>query len=251
MADFSHLILRDILGAEIDFESPIDEDLMLRIVSDLFSVATMVDGQPNSQFKAQANGIPTDGGATSVLTIDTITEGVFERDDQYNTKWMLVTTGPASGGGLNSRFPIIDSDESAQTFTVGENQAGDNLNEAGMVNNDQFRVMGHVHDGTDGETIRVSDIDFDSLGAGPIPQFGIIIWDQSNTCPTGFTRHSAFDGRFVKGESTRGGTGGTSDHTHTASGTGSEVVDGLNQENNIDSVSHLPPFYNVLFCRKT
>ena len=75
----------DILGAEINFESPIDEDLMDRFVSNQFSVAAMVDGQADSQFKAQANGIPTDGGATSVLTLDAITSGVFARAKARST----------------------------------------------------------------------------------------------------------------------------------------------------------------------
>jgi hypothetical protein len=159
MANNSHLVLRDINDNEIDFKSPIDEDLMARLVNNLYSLATMLDGQPNSQFKAQSNGVPTDGGATSVLTLDTITQGVFERDDQYNTKYILVTSGPASGSGTNSRFPITDCDEGALTFTCGLNKAGFNLNESGMIDDNTFEVIGHVHDGTDGETISFLDLD--------------------------------------------------------------------------------------------
>ncbi len=250
MADFSHLILRDILGEEIDFESPVDEDLMLRIVSNMFSVATMVDGRPNSQFKAQANGTPTDDGATSTLTIDTITEGVFERNDQYNTKYILITSGPASGQGIDSRFPIVDSIESSQEFVVGENQNGDNLAEAGMVNNDTFQVMGHVHDGVDGEKIRVSDIELDTVGPGLMPKFGIIIWDQSNTCPAGFTRYTAFDDKFLQGKPTRGGTGGTTTHNHGAGATGAFNAT-AGPLFDTDDQNHLPPFHEVLFCQKT
>ena len=158
MANNSHRILQDINDNELDFKSSIDEDLMGRLAHNLYALAAMIDGQPNRQFIAKANGTPTDGGATSVLTIDTITEGVFERDDQYNEKYILVTTGPASGQGIESRFPITDSDESAQTFTCGENTAGENLNEAGMVNDDDFELMGHVHDGVDGEVRFWDDI---------------------------------------------------------------------------------------------
>lgn len=158
MVNNTHRVLRDIDDDEIDFKSPIDEDLMARLVGNMFSLATMIDGQPNKQFKAQSDGVPTDDGATSTLTIDNITEGVFERDDQYNDKFIKMTSGAASGNGIDSRFPITDSDETAQTFTVGENPAGDNLNEAGVIDNDTFEVMGHVHDGTDGEIIFWDDI---------------------------------------------------------------------------------------------
>lgn len=158
MANNTHRVLRDIDDTEIDFKSPVDEDLMARLVGNLFSLATMIDGQPNKQFQAQSDGVPTDDGATSTLTIDNITEGVFERDDQYNDKFIKMTSGAASGNGIDSRFPITDSDESGQTFTVGLNPAGDNLNEAGVIDNDTFEVMGHVHDGTDGEIIFWDDI---------------------------------------------------------------------------------------------
>ena len=53
MANNSHLVLRDINDNEIDFKSPIDEDLMARLVNNLYSLATMLDGQPNSQFKGR------------------------------------------------------------------------------------------------------------------------------------------------------------------------------------------------------
>lgn len=165
MVDRSHKRLRDILGAEIDFESPWDEDLVERIVSNQFEVAHMVDSSVDQTLKAQSNGIPTNGGATSVLTIDGITSGFFQRDDQYNTSYILVTSGPASGQGRQSRFPIDDSDESAQTFTCGQNNIGENLNTAGMIDNNTFEVIGHVHDGTDGEQIHVDDIeDLTDLG---------------------------------------------------------------------------------------
>lgn len=169
----THRLLRDILDADLDFESPIDEDLMLRLGRNLFLIAAMLDGDDDRRFKAQSNGIPTDGGATSVLTIDTITVGVFERDDQYNGAWLRVTSGAASGNGYLSQFPITDSDEGAQTFTVGTNKNGQNLNQAGMGNNDTFEIIGHVHDGIYGEKIHASDIEeTDQFGLKDYTQAG-------------------------------------------------------------------------------
>ena len=149
MVNNTHKRLQDIDDDELDFESPWDEDLVTRMVKNMFRTAHMIDSQSDLTFKAAANGTPTDDGATSLLTIDTITSGVFERDDQFNTSYIRVTNGAASGQGRESRFPIIDSDESAQTFTVGLNNLSENLNDAGMDNNDTFEVIGHVHDGTE------------------------------------------------------------------------------------------------------
>lgn len=176
MANNTHNVLRDINDNEIDFKSPIDEDLMGRLVNNLFSIAGMVDGQSNTRFEAQANGTPTDGGTTSVLTLDTITQGVFERDDQYNTKYIEVTSGTASGKGLLSRFVVNSCDEGALTFTVNENTAGDNLNEAGMVDDDTFKIIGHTHDGIDGEVVR-----FDQRG--DMFQYTAVVLDDDGVDP--------------------------------------------------------------------
>jgi len=48
---------------------------------------------------------------------------------------------------------------------------------------------------------------------GGIPSGMIAIFDTS--CPTGWTRVSAFDGLFLRGSDTYGGTGGAETHTHS------------------------------------
>ena len=159
----SHKQLRDITNAELLFEQPIDEDLMLRMVENMFELASMIDGQSDQQFKAQASVAPVGG----LLTIDTITSGFFVRDDQYNTSYILVTSGTASGKGEASRFKITDSDESAQTFTCAVNVNSQTLQAAGMGNNDTFEVMGHTHDGEDGALIASDSVEY-LIGALPI-----------------------------------------------------------------------------------
>lgn len=53
-----------------------------------------------------------------------------------------------------------------------------------------------------------------SMGNGvPFPFGGIAIFD--TTCPAGWTRVSAFDGKTLKGASSYGGTGGSATHSHT------------------------------------
>jgi len=51
-------------------------------------------------------------------------------------------------------------------------------------------------------------------GSGLVPQGAIIIWDQSPSCPAGYTRVAAFDGRFLEGATAPGGIGGSATHTH-------------------------------------
>lgn len=160
--DFIHRRLRAILKAEYDFESPIDEDLLDNVMRNVFTLANMISSLADIKFKAQAAGAPVAG----LLTMDTITSGLFERDDQYNETQILVTSGTASGKGVNSRFPVTDSDESAQTFTCGDNSLGETLQAAGMGDNDTFEIIGHTHDGIDSPAIDATDIDFTNQGLG-------------------------------------------------------------------------------------
>lgn len=93
-----------------------------------------------------------------------------------------------------------------------------------------------------------------------------------DVCPSGWTRVSAFDNNFLRGSSTSGGTGGNSEHTHTfdpaskqvsyslvhSSDWGPDEISHLNQHYhtiNIPSTvsgpaEHIPPYINVVFCKK-
>ena len=57
-----------------------------------------------------------------------------------------------------------------------------------------------------------------------VPSGMIAMFDAS--CPTGWTRVTALDGRVPRGSSTAGGTGGSDTHTHSVSGTTSNESDG-------------------------
>ena len=88
------------------------------------------------------------------------------------------------------------------------------------------------------------------------------------TLPSGWTRNTTYDSRFMKGASSYGSTGGSS-HTHTVSGTTSNTSSptASNQysvdENGVPSGSHnhsysnntnsanpLPPYYTMIFASK-
>jgi hypothetical protein len=51
---------------------------------------------------------------------------------------------------------------------------------------------------------------------GTVPSGAIIIWTDS-TCPDGYTRVSELDGRFIRGASSYGETGGSDRHRHGGS----------------------------------
>jgi len=73
-----------------------------------------------------------------------------------------------------------------------------------------------------GNTITASNIapgsiTIDRLSGGDGVRPGTIILWSGASCPTGYTRLSAFDGRFPRGALTYGGTGGSDTHTHSGS----------------------------------
>jgi len=54
-----------------------------------------------------------------------------------------------------------------------------------------------------------------SVATGLVPSGAIIIWNKTDSCPTGYLRVTTFDGLFLRGASTAEGFGGSSTHTHT------------------------------------
>jgi len=70
---------------------------------------------------------------------------------------------------------------------------------------------------TGGGPNRQDDYDL-TIGAAVagVPDNAIILWDMNNTCPAGFVRVAAFDGRFLVGGDTPNTTGGSNTHTHGA-----------------------------------
>ncbi len=53
-------------------------------------------------------------------------------------------------------------------------------------------------------------------GGGVVPAGAIVLWNQTNACPEGFTRVDAFDGSFLVGGNVANATGGSTNHNHGA-----------------------------------
>jgi hypothetical protein len=70
---------------------------------------------------------------------------------------------------------------------------------------------------TGGGPNRQDDYDL-TIGAqvAGVPANAIILWDQNNTCPAGFTSVAAFNGSFLVGGNVPGNTGGSNTHSHGA-----------------------------------
>jgi len=72
-----------------------------------------------------------------------------------------------------------------------------------LVDNLLFLGNTHDHSGDAGDGV---------TAYGSLPSGAIMAFDTS--CPSGWTRVSAFDGLYLRGASTYGGTGGGSSHSH-------------------------------------
>jgi len=129
----------------------------------------------------------------------------------------------------------------------------------------------HAHAGASGDGA--------DLSTSFVPTGAIAIFDTS--CPSGWTRVSAFDGKFLRGASSYGGTGGADTHTHTvashthtspnhahslstgavASGTGAYGVTSSTTASDASGTtgaaspatnagSSLPSYIEVVFCKR-
>jgi len=74
-----------------------------------------------------------------------------------------------------------------------------------VVNNLLWLGTSHNHDGDAGDGASITT---------PVPSGAIGIFDTS--CPGGWTQVAAWDGRYLKGAASYGGTGGTSGHSHAS-----------------------------------
>jgi hypothetical protein len=121
-------------------------------------------------------------------------------------------------------------------------------------------------------TVKMSDTIYAVLSSNlvDLPSGYIAMFESS--CPSGWTRETAFDNSFLRGASTYGGTGGGDTHTHsyTTGNVNTSTFNANNQqvkntvtysytgnhyhyktiEADSTETSSLPPYLNIVFCRK-
>lgn len=98
-----------------------------------------------------------------------------------------------------------------------------------------------------------------SILDGAVPSGTIIIWDQGPSCPIGYRRDDTYAGVFMKGAESGlspGATGGAATATTSADSSNLLVNTGTGGGYSLAVAGHshtvgtLPPFKEVLFCRK-
>ncbi|MEN9614208.1 MAG: hypothetical protein RLZZ347_515 [Candidatus Parcubacteria bacterium] len=75
------------------------------------------------------------------------------------------------------------------------------------------------------------------------------------SCPTGWSRYTALDGKVPRGADTYGGTGGSDTHTHTWTATvytlDSSWRPAIANDLKINAASSWPPYINMIWCKGT
>jgi hypothetical protein len=156
--------------------------------------------------------------------------------------------------------PATQTTGTLMTAALWNQQVTDNLT---------FLGASHDHNGGAGDGATIT----------PVPAGLIAIWDAN--CPSGWTRVSAWDGKFIRGNLNYGGTAGADTHTHTVAShvhtclthahtmstvqvatgttgplgltsntTNGTIVTTGGQALTTDAGSTLPAYINVVFCKK-
>jgi len=93
-------------------------------------------------------------------------------------------------------------------------------------------------------------VDSSGIPSGMIAMF-------TGSCPTGWTRFGALDGKFARGASSYGATGGSETHSHSTNYSTQKYASGSYYAGavksgtlSVYSSSHLPPYLDVIWCQK-
>lgn len=88
---------------------------------------------------------------------------------------------------------------------------------AGIMYADATNMFGMTGLRVNNNLIIQNNFTWNGTTGGP-PRGAMIFWD-ATTCPTGWTQVTTYNGRFPRGASSAGTTGGASTHTHTSAHT--------------------------------
>lgn len=168
------------------------------------------------------DGTTTTNGTQSwsgnITTIrDTSCDAAWTRNTSFDARFPLgsSTYGTTAGSSTNTHANLAITTGSPNSF------CGVNVS-ANPDNNTSVRGANHTHTATlaFGTTTALppyKDAFFCSSNSFMIPSDSISLF--TSTVPSGWTRFSALDGYFVRGNSSYGATGGSTTHTHTITNT--------------------------------
>lgn len=142
MAHLSTLI-SDIANSEIDFKSPLAEDLFKRFRDNIVLTLAAVASDSNNLLKGVIDANPPNI-ANSYITDAVPTNGTINRDDKFNGLYLRFTSGAIFTGNQYNRYKITDTDAALSRIYVAEN-----LFTEGALLGDTYEIVGHAHDALD------------------------------------------------------------------------------------------------------
>lgn len=142
MSNLSNLI-SNIATSEIDFKSPISEELLTKFRDNVVLALAAIAGDSNNLLKGVIDADPPNA-VNSYITDADPTNGTISRDDKFNGLHIKFTSGTIFTGNQFNRYKITDTDAALSRITVAEN-----LYAAGARLGDTYEVVGHTHGALD------------------------------------------------------------------------------------------------------
>jgi len=139
MADLTTEFFRELTSAELDFKSPIPEDVQQqlgRIIDQ--RIMAMVINDTNIILAGAVDSVSTN----SIVDTNPTSTGVIDRDDQFNGLYIHFTSGAAFVASDQNKFKITNIVVSTSTITSSTNLAAE-----GVLAGDTYVIYGHSHDG--------------------------------------------------------------------------------------------------------
>lgn len=132
--------------------------------------------------------------------------------------------------------------------SLGINRDG-NVGVGTRTPNSKLEVAGTIHSTTGGVKFPDGTMQTTAAGGG-VPSGAIMMFE--TTCPTGWTRFDALDGKVAKGAENYGAIGGADTHSHALSPYGLGSVYNPNKIIDINNLetSNWPPYLEVIWCQK-
>lgn len=135
-------IFRELTSGELDFKSPISEDIAQEFGRVIAKTLMAVIVEDQTYLLAGALDSTPTTAATGTITDTNPTDGAFDRDDQFKGLYLHFTSGTIYTNNNYNRYKITASSASSKTVTVAEDLAAD-----GATSGDTYVILGHTHDG--------------------------------------------------------------------------------------------------------